>query len=141
MYGVSPGYFALQRLTLMEGRFFDARDEAEFGQVCVIGENTRRELFGFGPALGRPLKVNERWLTVVGVLGNARGAGKEVQGVQLASTTNDIYLPVTAAQRKFAVPPLKSALDELVVEMDQGRSPPRGLRGDRDAVAPAARGR
>jgi putative ABC transport system permease protein len=123
VYGVSPGYFALQRLTLMEGRFFDARDEAEFGQVCVIGENTRRELFGFGPALGRPLKVNERWLTVVGVLGNARGAGKEVQGVQLASTTNDIYLPVTAAQRKFAVPPLKSALDELVVEMDQGRSP------------------
>jgi hypothetical protein len=25
----------------------------------------RRDLIGFGPALGRPLKVNDQWLTVV----------------------------------------------------------------------------
>ena len=28
----------------------------------------RRDLFGFEPALGRPLKVNDQWLTVVGIL-------------------------------------------------------------------------
>jgi putative ABC transport system permease protein len=123
VFGVSPGYFELQRLSLLEGRFFDPRDEAEFAQVCVIGENARRELFGFGPALGRALKVNERWLTVVGVLGQARGAGREVQGVTLASTADDVYLPVTTAQRKFAAPPLRSALDELVVEMEAGHPP------------------
>jgi putative ABC transport system permease protein len=84
----------------------------------------RRDLFGFRPAVGRAIKVNERWLTVIGVIAPARGAGREVQGVRLASTVNDVYLPVTTAQRKFAVPPLKSALDELVVEVAPGHSPP-----------------
>ncbi len=51
-----------------EGRFFDERDEETFAQVCVIGESVRRDLFGFEPALGKPLKVNDQWLVVVGIL-------------------------------------------------------------------------
>ena len=40
--------------------------------------------------------------------------------MSLSGTANEIYLPVTAAERKFAAPPLKSALDELVVRMAPG---------------------
>jgi len=40
---------------------------------CVIGDRVRRDLFGFEPALGRPLKVNDQWLTVVGVLEEPMG--------------------------------------------------------------------
>jgi putative ABC transport system permease protein len=117
--GVSSDYPDLVKLSLGEGRFFDRHDEETFAQVCVIGDGVRRELFGFDPALGRPLKVNEQWLTVVGVL--APGAGpREVQGVSLGSTANEIYLPVTVAQRKFSRIPLKSPLDELVVRMAPG---------------------
>ena len=43
------------------------------------------------------------------------GGPREIQGVTLAGTANDIYLPVTAAERKFGRAPLKSPLDELVV--------------------------
>ena len=57
----------------------------------------RRDLFGFEPALGRPLKVNDLWLTVVGVL-EGSGGKREIQGVTLEGTDNDIYLPVTAAE-------------------------------------------
>ncbi len=117
--GVSSEYAELVKLPLSEGRFFDRHDEETFAQVCVIGDGVRRELFGFDPALGRPLKVNDQWLTVVGVL--APGGGpREVQGVSLSGTANEIYLPVTVAERKFSRAPLKSALDELVVRMTPG---------------------
>src|SRR5262249_38079883 len=95
--GVSAGYGELMNLGLSEGRCLDQEDEASFGQVCVIGSKARRDLFGAGAALGRPLKVNDRWLTVIGVLLPAATAGQEVQGVRLASTADDVYLPVTTA--------------------------------------------
>jgi putative ABC transport system permease protein len=76
--GVSFDYAELVRLPLADGRFFDRHDEDTFAQVCVIGDRVRRDLFGFDTALGRPLKVNDQWLTVVGIL--APGAGpREVQ--------------------------------------------------------------
>ena len=105
---------------LLPGRaVFDRRDEETFAQVCVIGDGVRRALFGFDAAVGRPLKVNDQWLTVVGVL--APGGGpREVQGVAVSGTANDVYLPVTVAERKFARAPLKSALDELIVRMAPG---------------------
>ncbi len=119
--GVSSEYPALVKVSLREGRFFDRHDEETHAAVCVIGDQVRRELFGFGEALGRPLKVNDQWLTVVGVL--AASAGKrEVQGVTLEGTTNDVYLPVTTAERRFARPPLKSPLDELVVSVAEGNA-------------------
>jgi ABC-type antimicrobial peptide transport system permease subunit len=75
--------------------------------------------FGFDSAVGRPLKINDQWLTVVGVL--APGGGpREIQGVSLTGTANEVYLPVTVAERKFGRAPLKSALDELIVRMSPG---------------------
>ena len=121
--GVSSGYAEMMNLSLAEGRFLDEEDVGTLAQVCVVGGAVRREAFGFGPALGRRLKVNERWLTVIGVLAPARGSGREVQGVRLVSTANDVYLPVTTAQRKFGAPALKSSLDELIVEVRPGENP------------------
>jgi putative ABC transport system permease protein len=82
----------------------------------------RRELFGYGPALGSDLKVNDVWLTVVGVLQDEGGASA-FQGVQLGATAREIYLPVTTASRKFDRPPLKAPLDELIVRLDSGADP------------------
>jgi putative ABC transport system permease protein len=119
--GVSSEYPALVKVSLREGRFFDRYDEETYAPVCVIGDKVRRALFGFDQALGRPLKVNDQWLVVVGVL--AASAGKrEVQGVTLEGTANDVYLPVTTAERRFARPTLKSPLDELVVSVAEGNA-------------------
>jgi putative ABC transport system permease protein len=87
--------------------------------VCVIGDQVRRELFGFEPALGRPLKVNDQWLTVVGILAPGRGK-REIQGVTLEGRAHDVYLPVTTAERRFSRVPLEASLDELVAAMSPG---------------------
>jgi putative ABC transport system permease protein len=122
VYGVSSRQAEISRLRLSEGRFFDALDERGHAQVCVIGPGVRRELFGYGPALGSDLKVNDVWLTVVGVLKDEGGASA-FQGVQLGATAREIYLPVTTASRKFDRPPLKAPLDDLIVRLDPKADP------------------
>jgi putative ABC transport system permease protein len=117
--GVSSDYPRLVKVALAEGRFFDREDEDRHALVAVIGADVRRDLFGFEAALGKPLKVNDQWLTVIGVLVGG-SAKREIQGVTLEGTANDVYLPVTAAERRFARAPLKAPLDELVVSLLPG---------------------
>jgi len=150
VYGVSFRQADISRLRVSEGRFFDALDERDHAQVCVIGPGVRRELFGYGPALGSDLKVNDVWLTVVGVLQD-EGAATAFEGVPLGATSREIYVPVTTASRKFDRPPLKAPLDELIVRLTPQAEPRRtaavvrelvdrihGSAGDFDLVVPEA---
>jgi len=120
--GVSERHGALMNLELAEGRFLDAQDEAAHAQVCVIGARARRDLFGYGPALGERLKVNDVWLTVVGVLAGGGSAGGSVGGVAVGSTADQILLPVTTARRKFERDPLEAPLNEIIVRLAPGVS-------------------
>ncbi|HVT57900.1 MAG TPA: ABC transporter permease [Thermoanaerobaculia bacterium] len=138
VYGVGAGQAELSHLTLAEGRFLDPLDERTHAQVCVIGPAVRRDLFGYGPAVGQLLKVNDVWLEVVGVLettgggdagaeaggdgggGGGGGGGDSFQGVQVGSVAREIYLPAPTAERKFNHPVLQSPLDEIVVHFGAG---------------------
>jgi len=110
-------------LPLVEGRALDGLDERTHAQVCIIGPRIRNELFGYGTAIGRTVKVNDVWLEVVGVLGASPGSGSKVEGMPAMSTAREIYVPVTTAQRKFDRNPLDSPVDELVVRLREGVSP------------------
>jgi len=68
VYGVTPRHADLAHLAVAEGRFLDPLDESTHAQVCVIGPEVRRDLFGYGEAVGQLVKVNDVWLEVVGVL-------------------------------------------------------------------------
>jgi putative ABC transport system permease protein len=129
VYGVTPQHAELANLTLAEGRFLDALDESTHAQVCVVGPAVRRDLFGYGPAVGRLVKVNDVWLEVVGVLAAADvppasgGAGGEKDGAAPAgSASREIYLPLSTADRKFEHSELASPLDEIVVRLKPGTS-------------------
>ncbi|HEX4963689.1 MAG TPA: ABC transporter permease [Thermoanaerobaculia bacterium] len=131
-YGVSPRHRELAHLQVAEGRFLDEMDDATHAQVCVVGPSVRRDLFGYGPAVGQLVKVDEVWLEVVGVLsddsapppgagapGSAAGSpGGE--GTATGATAREIYLPVSTAERKFEHPALASPLDEIVVRLKPG---------------------
>ena len=120
VYGVDHRQAALAGLSVAEGRFLDARDERDHAQVCVVGSAVRRELFGYGPAVGRDLKINEVWLEVVGVLADGGATAESFQGVALGSPSREIYLPITTAGRKFEHDPLASPLSEIVVHLAAG---------------------
>jgi putative ABC transport system permease protein len=121
-HGVDASFSGLTSLRVSRGRFLDELDVAEHGQVCVIGDSVRRELFGYEDAIGRVLKVNEIWLEVVGVLAGSGGAST-VEGVAVGSTDLDIYLPVSTAIRKLDLPLLEAPLDEIIVRLEPGAPP------------------
>jgi putative ABC transport system permease protein len=151
VYGVTPRQSELAHLVVAEGRFLDPLDESSHAQVCVIGPAVRRDLFGYGAALGELVKVNDVWLEVVGVLAadaaaapaggasggasasggsgdagsgasGAGGPGAVPGGAAAGPATREIYLPLSTADRKFEHPDLASPLDEIVVRLKDGAS-------------------
>jgi putative ABC transport system permease protein len=116
VYGVSRHHAELGNIRLASGRFFDKHDEDTHAQVCVIGSKVRRELFGAEVALGGRIKVNDLWLEVVGVIEDG-GGGSSVEGVEIGSNTEAIFVPFTTALRKFDRDPLDSPLDEVIMRM------------------------
>jgi putative ABC transport system permease protein len=121
--GIAWQQARIMQMPLLEGRSFDARDEREHAQVCLIGSRIRNELFGYGSAIGKLVKVNDVWLEVIGVLGEAPGASSKVEGVPVGSSAREIHIPVSTAARKFDRAPLEAPVDELVVRLEDGVSP------------------
>jgi putative ABC transport system permease protein len=122
--GVSASEQRTASLPLRDGRLFDRLDEASHAQVCIISEQVRKELFGLAPAIGRELKIDEVWFEVVGVLAsNETDRGIGMEDVPVASSSREIFIPVTTAMRKFDRDPTDSPLNELLVRVKKGHSP------------------
>ena len=116
VFGVSSQYRDVATVKLAEGRFFDARDEREHAQVAVIGQEIRRNLFGYGDAVGKQFKVNDVWLEVIGILATEPMAGSD-------TSAEEIWIPASTAMRKFDRDPLDAPIDELMVTVKEGVSP------------------
>jgi putative ABC transport system permease protein len=120
--GVSWRYPRVATVSLADGRMFDQRDEQEYAQVCVIGQEVRRSLFGYGPAIGKHLKVNDVWLEVIGLFAGEEPGAASSKDVPVASNAQEIWIPVSTAMRKFDRDPLDAPVDELLVQVQDGVS-------------------
>jgi putative ABC transport system permease protein len=97
LFGVKPAYAVIHRLRAMEGSFFDERSEASAAADCVLGEIAKVELLGYGPVVGRYIKVNDTWLHVIGVL-----AGQLASASGGIDPNNVIYVPLSTMQYRFS---------------------------------------
>jgi len=124
VWGISSRYREVATVKLGEGRFFDARDEAEHAQVAIVGPEIRRNLFGYGPALGKYFKVNDVWLEVIGLMASEPvQAPSSRDAIPSGSSADEIWVPVSTAMRKFDRDPLDAPVDELMVTVKEGVSP------------------
>lgn len=115
--GVSSTYPTIQNLKMLQGSFFLPSDERANAQVCVLGIVAKQKLFGFGEVLNRQIKINDIWMTVVGVLADAAVEKQEFEGVKVQNPNNDIYIPITTAIRKFDTESVENELNEIVVQI------------------------
>ncbi|MDX2056127.1 MAG: ABC transporter permease [Polyangiaceae bacterium] len=123
IFGVSRSHRQAANLVLQEGRFFDALDEEEHGQVCVIGSKIRQVLFGAQPAIGKPLRVADVWLTVVGVLAPESSSGVALEGISVGTSASEIYLPATTGLAKFERDPISSPFEQIIVQLEENADP------------------
>ena len=130
--GVTPAFFELSSLRLASGRGLDEDDEARMAAVAVLGHQAANTLFPDGDAVGKPLKVNHVWLTVVGVLADRDLSHDEFEGVQLGLESNRIFLPLSSARARFRFQPMEDEIDRFMVRVD---APERIAPGARVASA------
>ena len=97
LLGVRPSYAAIHNLQTVEGRFFDAQQDEASAAVCVLGEKAKVDLLGYGPAVGKYVKMNDGWLQVIGVLAH-QITSNSGQG---PNRNNAIYTPLNTYDYRF----------------------------------------
>jgi len=116
--GVSSTYPEIQNLNIRQGSFFNEQEERDNAQVAVLGMASKQKLFGFEEAVGKQIKINDVWLTVVGVLSDAAVEKQEFEGVKVQNPNNDIFIPITTSLRKFEVATVENELNEIIIKID-----------------------
>jgi putative ABC transport system permease protein len=101
LYGVRPAYAPIHSFRLTEGAFFSPLDDQASAPVCVLGDAAKVNLLGYGPVVGKYVKVNEVWLRVVGVLSEQFAAGAQNTGGKMLDVNNVIYIPLSTFQYRF----------------------------------------
>ena len=102
MYGVRPSYALIHSLHVTEGRFFDNSDDAASSPICVLGESAKVDILGYGPALGKFVKVNDTWLEVIGVLSEQIMSGSQnAPSGGMQDPNNIVYIPFNTFQYRF----------------------------------------
>ncbi|HEY7569606.1 MAG TPA: ABC transporter permease [Gemmatimonadaceae bacterium] len=92
--GVDTSYFRLTNLKLTSGSLFSPMQVSEGRAVAIIGYGVRTRFFTSEDPIGRPIKVGDSWLTVVGVLEDRRVSGETSQRLGIRDPNMDVYLPL-----------------------------------------------
>ncbi|MDB4906199.1 MAG: putative rane protein [Gemmatimonadetes bacterium] len=92
--GVDTTYFRLMNLQLERGAWY-TREQVSLGRpVAIIGNGVRTRFFTTEDPIGKPLKVGESWVTVVGVLADRRMLGDNAAKLGIRDANMDVYIPV-----------------------------------------------
>ncbi|HEV2488600.1 MAG TPA: ABC transporter permease [Candidatus Acidoferrales bacterium] len=102
VYGVEPSYEQIAGLRMVEGEFFNQRQNATAEPVCVLGEAAKASLFGAGEAVGKYVKTDDQWFRVIGVAGPQLTSQSDVAGVPNQDLNNLIYAPVNSVIYRLA---------------------------------------
>ena len=127
--GSSAELLPVRHLTLAQGRFLPESDLDRGQPVCVIGSNTRKELFGAEPALGQWLRIGDRRFRVIGVLastGSSMGLDPEdvviipVATAQMLFNTTSLFRILIEGKNRESLQQMESYILQTLRERHQG---------------------
>jgi putative ABC transport system permease protein len=94
LFGSTSGCFPAKNWIVREGRPLLESDQANAGDICVLGAGLAKNLFAFGSALGERVKFDGVNYLVVGVL--------EPRGARLGGDQDNFaVIPLSAALNRF----------------------------------------
>jgi len=82
---VTQSYFKVLKVPLIQGRFFDERDNADAPKTVLINQAFARKWFPNQDAVGKkitfddPRKPDPKWMTIVGSVGDIRHQGLDLE--------------------------------------------------------------
>ena len=101
LVGVDTTYFRLTNLALAAGATFTSQQVERGLPIAIIGYGVRTRFFTTEDPIGRPLKVGETWVTVVGVLQDRRLTQQAAQRLGIRDANMDVYVPVRTVLLRF----------------------------------------
>jgi len=118
MTGSIPDYFRVMNLQIKKGGYYTSTDNQRYQRVCVLGSEVADELFTIEDPLGKKIKIENQWFTVIGVL--------MYQPVSTAGATElnyntHIFVPMNSVLIRFDYDPMESELDQIVVEISDSK--------------------
>lgn len=128
LIGTEPDFRIVRNLKVLNGRFFDTRDETLRNKVCEVTEKLAKSLFPNGWTEGRIIKVHGMEFTILGVFKE----GAQTFG-QSEITEETILLPISVMTYFTG----SDAVDQIYASADQ----PRHVAAVTAAVGKIIRGR
>jgi putative ABC transport system permease protein len=102
MYGTTQGYYDIQGLDLLYGRFLRTADVDNGSYVAVLSYSTAEELFGKAEVVGETLTIDGRNFLIVGVLEEDDSLFSSMLGGY------SVYVPFTVESRMADAPYVQS---------------------------------
>ena len=99
--GTTPDFLPVFDYQLSAGRFLDKTHLANQENVCVLGSDARDALFHFENPIGKSVKLDDQWFSVIGVMAPQLAPGKKLENLEVRNLNMDVYIPLTAAQYKM----------------------------------------
>lgn len=115
--GSTEHLFKIRQLSMAHGRFLPSSNSGKSSAVCVLGQETKEELFGKERALGEMVKIGDRRFRVIGVLG-AKG---QSMGMDMSDV---VVIPVASALSVFDT----NSLFRIMVEAVSREAMPRAKK-------------
>jgi putative ABC transport system permease protein len=94
--GVSPDYFWIRNLPVVQGASFTTGDVDRLANVCLLGHTVEQQLFGNENPLGKTIRMGSQPCRVIGIL--------QMKGQSPGGFDQDdlVIIPYTTAMHKFA---------------------------------------
>ncbi len=104
--GTTPEFFKVVNASVGRGRLLAAEDLTDKKQTCVIGDEVRKNLFGYDDPIGQTIFV-ERFADtqpyeVVGVLAAVQTAGAPARGVEERDLNREVMIPLATAETRYS---------------------------------------
>lgn len=147
LIGTTPEFMPVFNYSISDGMFLRHSHLDALDNVCVIGDGVKQKIFHFENPVGKQVKLENQWFTVIGIMERQLAQKKKIEsaggGLSLRNLNMDVYIPITTAQLKMQrtkgrsgasavyfgngvsmssggnVPVPKEQLDELVVKVKQ----------------------
>ncbi len=147
LIGTTPDFLSVFNYSISDGMFLRSSHVNALDNVCVIGDGVKKKIFHFENPIGKQVKLENQWFTVIGIMERQLAQQKKIEsaggGLSLRNLNMDVYIPITTAQLKMQrtkgqsgasaiffgngvsmssgrnLPVPKERLDELVVKVKQ----------------------
>jgi len=99
--GTTSPYLSAMNLSMHDGSFLRGEDICDYSDVCVVSADFKRNLFSFADPIGKMIRIQDTYFTVIGVVEEKFVAASRVEGVEISNVNENIYIPLTTAIKKI----------------------------------------